>query len=381
MPTYGHRLVDDLLDLDRGDSDGERGAEHDPVLGEGLGGDHRRELHHQPGPGVEVAVAQALVEGEVVEVLDQLRVGDGQRRDVAGEQLVVVLLRLGARHESDPPLWTDETDGDLVGGGAVDGADGPGPVAVVLGVVGGVDRVASTSGSAPAKATSRSMPPARMRPVPLARACRYQGRSGPPADGRTGRRRRGRPTSSCTGAASRPRRREASSSSVASPTRRSSSSLQARSQRTHPDQRLDGAALVHRRVGVGDVVEVGLVVEDQAGVDACRRARRRAARGCRCGPARGRRASRRCGRTSGANGHLAVRDADDADGGAGPGDRRTRCRSTAAVPTHSRAASTPMPPVSSQDGCVGLVAAGLDDVGGAELAGELAGGRRGGSGR
>ena len=42
-----------------------------------------------------------------------------------------------------------------------------------------------------------------------------------------------------------------------------------------------------------------------------------------------------------------------------------------AVPTHSSAASTPMPPVSSSTAAVRLVAAGLDDVGGAELAGQL----------
>ena len=42
----GHRLVDDLLDLDRRDPHGERRAEHDPVLAQGLAGDQRRELHH-----------------------------------------------------------------------------------------------------------------------------------------------------------------------------------------------------------------------------------------------------------------------------------------------------------------------------------------------
>ena len=50
------------------------------------------QLHHQPGADVEVAVAQHFVEREVVEHLDQFRVGDRQRRDVAGEQLVVVAL-------------------------------------------------------------------------------------------------------------------------------------------------------------------------------------------------------------------------------------------------------------------------------------------------
>jgi hypothetical protein len=134
-------LVDDLLGLQRGDAHGERGAEHDPVLGDGLGGDHRRQLHHQPGPGVELTVAHDVVGGPVVEVLDQVRVGAGQRRDAPREQLVVVLLRLGARHESDPPLWTDEADGDLVGGGTSHGTDGPRTLAVVLRVVRVVDGV------------------------------------------------------------------------------------------------------------------------------------------------------------------------------------------------------------------------------------------------
>jgi hypothetical protein len=40
-----------------------------------------------------------------------------------------------------------------------------------------------------------------------------------------------------------------------------------RSGLTDGEQRLDGTALVHGRVGVGDVVEVGGVVDDDAGVD------------------------------------------------------------------------------------------------------------------
>ena len=62
-----------------------------------LAGDQRGELHHQPGPGVEAALAQHLVEGEVVEVLDQLGVGLREGRDVAREQLVVVALGLFRR--------------------------------------------------------------------------------------------------------------------------------------------------------------------------------------------------------------------------------------------------------------------------------------------
>jgi hypothetical protein len=78
-PGVGHGLVDDLPGLDRRDPGGEGGAEHDPVLAERLAADERRELDHQPGPGVEAAVPENLVEGEVVEDLDQLRIGDLQR--------------------------------------------------------------------------------------------------------------------------------------------------------------------------------------------------------------------------------------------------------------------------------------------------------------
>jgi len=78
-PGVGNCLVDDLPGLDRCDSGGEGGAEHDPVLAERLAADESRELHHQPGPGVEAAVPENLIEGEVVEDLDQLRIGDLQR--------------------------------------------------------------------------------------------------------------------------------------------------------------------------------------------------------------------------------------------------------------------------------------------------------------
>src|SRR5215216_5505821 len=68
-----------------GHADGQRRAEHDPVLAERLRGDQRGELRHQTCPAVEVALAEHLVEGEVVEVLDQLGVGARTRRDVAGK--------------------------------------------------------------------------------------------------------------------------------------------------------------------------------------------------------------------------------------------------------------------------------------------------------
>jgi hypothetical protein len=78
-PRVGNGLVHDLPGLDRCDAGGEGGAQHDPVLAERLTANERRELHHEPGPGVEPAVPEHLVEGEVVEDLDQLRIGDLQR--------------------------------------------------------------------------------------------------------------------------------------------------------------------------------------------------------------------------------------------------------------------------------------------------------------
>lgn len=35
-----------------------------------------RQLHHEPGPAIEPGVPQGLVEREIVEDLDQLRIGD-----------------------------------------------------------------------------------------------------------------------------------------------------------------------------------------------------------------------------------------------------------------------------------------------------------------
>jgi hypothetical protein len=77
-PRVGNGLVDDLPGLDRCDPGGEGGAQHDPVLAECLAANERRELHHEPGPGAEPAVPEHLIEGEVVEDLDQLRIGDLQ---------------------------------------------------------------------------------------------------------------------------------------------------------------------------------------------------------------------------------------------------------------------------------------------------------------
>jgi hypothetical protein len=86
-------LVDDLFGLHWGDARGQGGAEHDAVLAEGLSGDQRGELDHQPSAGVQVAVPEHFVEGEVVEILDQFRVGGGERRDVSGKEFLVISAR------------------------------------------------------------------------------------------------------------------------------------------------------------------------------------------------------------------------------------------------------------------------------------------------
>jgi hypothetical protein len=97
------RLVQDLLGFDRRDPDGERGAQHDAVLAQGLAGDDCRQLDHQPGPNVKLAVPEHLVEGKVVEDLDELGVGHRQGGDVAGKKLVVILARsLTGSHRCSP---------------------------------------------------------------------------------------------------------------------------------------------------------------------------------------------------------------------------------------------------------------------------------------
>ena len=47
-------------------------------------------MNHQPGTEIQAAVTQHLVEGEIVERLDQIRIRDSQGRDVAGKECVVV---------------------------------------------------------------------------------------------------------------------------------------------------------------------------------------------------------------------------------------------------------------------------------------------------
>lgn len=89
----GHCLVHDLLDLYRSHTDRERRANHDAVLSERLGSNEGRKLDHQPGPHVQTAMKKDLVEGEIIEGFDELRVGYRQGGDVSGKQLVMVLLR------------------------------------------------------------------------------------------------------------------------------------------------------------------------------------------------------------------------------------------------------------------------------------------------
>lgn len=81
-PDVWDGLVDDFLDFDWCDADGERWPNHYAILTQGLRRDHRCELNHQSRSGIETAVAEDLVEGEIVEDLDQLWVRYRQRGDV-----------------------------------------------------------------------------------------------------------------------------------------------------------------------------------------------------------------------------------------------------------------------------------------------------------
>jgi len=72
-PGVGNGLVDDLPNLNRRHPVGKGRAEYYPVLAQRLAADERGELHHQPGPGIKAGMPERLVEGEVVEDLDQLR--------------------------------------------------------------------------------------------------------------------------------------------------------------------------------------------------------------------------------------------------------------------------------------------------------------------
>ncbi len=93
IPTYGTAWYTISLTSTGVTPPAQRRAKHDAVLAQGLTGNHRRELDHQSGPGVQIAVPEHFVEGEVVEDLDELGVGHRQGGDVAGKQLVVVLVR------------------------------------------------------------------------------------------------------------------------------------------------------------------------------------------------------------------------------------------------------------------------------------------------
>jgi hypothetical protein len=68
------------------------GSNHHAILAQGLRRDHRCKLNHQTRSGIETAVTEDLVEGEIVEDLDQLWVGYRQRGDVTWKQFIVVLL-------------------------------------------------------------------------------------------------------------------------------------------------------------------------------------------------------------------------------------------------------------------------------------------------
>ena len=62
----------------------------DALLTHCLARDQRRELQHEAHSGVQIAVLEDIVECEIVEDLDELRIGDLQSRDMARKQFFMV---------------------------------------------------------------------------------------------------------------------------------------------------------------------------------------------------------------------------------------------------------------------------------------------------
>lgn len=73
--NIGHCLLDDFLDLHRGESNRRGCSHHEPKPAQRLWGNHGGELHHQAGGGRHGGFAQDLVDGEVVKVFDEFRIG------------------------------------------------------------------------------------------------------------------------------------------------------------------------------------------------------------------------------------------------------------------------------------------------------------------
>ena len=87
-------LIDDLLDLDRRDTDCECSPDHDAIFADSLACDHCRKLNHEPRAGIKIAAAKHFIECEIVEDFDEFRISHRQGRYVAGEQFIVILLCL-----------------------------------------------------------------------------------------------------------------------------------------------------------------------------------------------------------------------------------------------------------------------------------------------
>ena len=98
-----HGLVDDLLRRDGRDADVERRPEHHPKLNRPPDRDHRGELAEQPRRLVELRGPEDLVEGEVVEQVDELGVRHREGGDVAGQHACVVRVRCFVRRHHAAP--------------------------------------------------------------------------------------------------------------------------------------------------------------------------------------------------------------------------------------------------------------------------------------
>jgi hypothetical protein len=104
----GQRLVDELFELCRADTGfGQSGGGQHPEFGQATGRQDGGQLNKEAGVQVDAVVqvrgvGEDLVEGEVVEICDELGIGPGQRGVALAEKLVVVGLRgVADRHGSD----------------------------------------------------------------------------------------------------------------------------------------------------------------------------------------------------------------------------------------------------------------------------------------
>ena len=139
--------------------------------------------------------------------------------------------------------------------------------------------------------------------------------------------------------------------------------------RCHPDQRLDGTSVIHGLVGIGDVIEVGLVVEDPTRIDRSGEHVDKEIRDVdpgRSGPA----TPPDVVEKGVGEGNLPVGNADDADRRPGPGNSAGGGDRLGGADALEGGVGTD-PGGEFEHSLGGRVAPLLDQVGGTELQGEL----------